>query len=507
MRRIDSGFAGRTYGFVVVGIAALGPLGIVRSAAVAEEPQTIQIHIDGAVAPASATTSAGTESTTNSDDRLALATPTHHQTGLIKVNVDGLPQRDLTCFALTPDDRILAGCAGGKGEIRVFDAEGKYLESWAAPFEPEAIFVRHDGAIYLAGRGQVARLSPTGEVELQKKAPHADSMGQNLDRIRKEVVEQNQRQAEVYSQQAQQYDELLKQVDRQIDDAKKQLADLNASDAQQKLTLKRKLAMQQQMKTQYEQIKKQWDEMIAQNQPKELSEEEIDKLVEDSIKYKLKVSSISATEDNVYLATRAAVGYGFDVWKMAADFTDGKQIITGLSGCCGQMDVKANADGLFVAENSKHHVACYDHDGKLIDSWGHGARTGLEGFGSCCNPMNVAFGPGGAVYTAEDDTGRIKRYSPDGKLLGLVGASELTPGCMNVSIAVSSDGGRVFMLDVTRGQIVRMDRYAPGKAPVPATIEEEPPADTVSFNTSPGEPPNVGGAVAKGLLRVLGFGK
>ena len=61
------------------------------------------------------------------------------------------------------------------------------------------------------------------------------------------------------------------------------------------------------------------------------------------------------------------------------------------------------------------------------------------------------------IYTAEDDTGRIKRYSADGKLLGLVGAVELKPGCKNCSIAVSSDGSRVYMLDITRNLIVRLD--------------------------------------------------
>ena len=54
--------------------------------------------------------------------------------------------------------------------------------------------------------------------------------------------------------------------------------------------------------------------------------------------------------------------------------------------------------------------------------------------------MNVAFGPEDAVYTAEDDTGRIKRYSADGKLLGLVGSVELKPGCKNCSISVGKDG-------------------------------------------------------------------
>ena len=264
--------------------------------------------------------------------------------------------------------------------------------------------------------------------------------------------------------------------------------------------------MQEQMKSQYEQVKTQWDEMVAQNKPKELTDEEIDQLVEDSIKYKTQASSISATDDNVFLATRAAVGYGFEIWKMDADFAGGKQIVSQLSGCCGQMDVKANANGLFVAENSKHRVCRFDRDGKQICNWGHGARSGIEGFGSCCNPMNVAFGPGDVVYTAEDNTGRIKRYSPDGELLGLVGSVELVPGCKNCSIAVSSDGTRVYMLDITRGHIVRMEPYTPGEAPAPtAEDEEEPPVEESPSARSSGESPDVGGAIAKGLLKVLGY--
>ena len=131
------------------------------------------------------------------------------------------------------------------------------------------------------------------------------------------------------------------------------------------------------------------------------------------MQYKLKASSISATDDNVYLATHSATGYGFSVWKTDADFENGQAIISDLSGCCGQMDVKVNGDALFVAENSRHRVCHYDTSGKLVGSWGTASRTGIEGFGSCCNPMNVAFGPGGVIYTAEDDTGRIKRYTPE----------------------------------------------------------------------------------------------
>ena len=151
------------------------------------------------------------------------------------------------------------------------------------------------------------------------------------------------------------------------------------------------------------------------------------------------------------------LGYGFEVWRMDDNFENAKKIVTDLSGCCGQMDCKANKDGLFVAENSKHRVCHFDRDGKSMGAFGESARSGLEGFGSCCNPMNVAFGPENAVYTAEDDTGRIKRYSEDGKLLGLVGSVELKPGCKNCSISVSKDGSTVYMLDITRNFIIRMD--------------------------------------------------
>lgn len=445
------------------------------------------------------------------DDLKAIATPTHHQTGLIKANVEGLPNRGLKCFCLTPDNRIVAGCDGGEGELRVFDAEGKFVESWTAPFAPDAIHVRADGAIFLAGEGRLARLSPTGKVEQEAKAPHAGSMAQNLDKIRADVIAQNKQRSEMYVQQVKQYEDLIAQAGGQVAEINQELAKIGADDADpelwtaEKRELKSRLAQQEQMKSQYEQIKSQFDELAAQNKPKELTEEEVEKLVKEAIAYKTQVSSISATDANVFLATRSAVGYGFEVWKMDADFAGGEQIVSGLSGCCGQMDVKANATGLFVAENSKHRVCCYDLDGKLVRTWGKGARSGVEGFGSCCNPMNVAFGPDGVVYTAEDNTGRIKRYSPEGELLGLVGSVELVPGCKNCSIAVSDDGNRVYMLDITRGHIVKMELYAPGEAPAPAEVEEEPPVDTFSIGDGQDEAPNAGGAVAKGLLKLLGY--
>lgn len=392
------------------------------------------------------------------------AVATHRQSAIIKIDAPGQSQAKVTCFCLTPDDQILAGCAGPSGEIRVFDREGKYLETWPAPFKPDAIFARADGAVFLAGEGQLAQLSSKGSVELKKPSPHAAALTEHPEKLREEVVAQAKRQAETFTQQTKQYDQMIERADKEIASVKEQIAELDkstddssAQTAQRKQMLERRIAMFELQKQQYNQAKEQWANMPGVASGAKLTDAQIDERVKSSMVYKMKTSSISATKDEVFLATPTPVGYGFGIWRMDNKFENASQIVTGLSGCCGQMDVKANDSGVFVAENSQHRVCRFDRTGKKLGTWGTSARTGLDGFGSCCNPMNIAFGPGNAVYTAEDDTGRIKRYSVDGKLLGLVGLVELKPGCKNVSIAVSHDGSRVYMLDITRNHLVRMD--------------------------------------------------
>ena len=117
-------------------------------------------------------------------------------------------------------------------------------------------------------------------------------------------------------------------------------------------------------------------------------------------------------------------------------------------------------DGCFVAENSRHRVCHYDRDGELISTFVKGDRTSFAGFAGCCNPMNLCFGPGGELYASESNIGRIKRFTPAGELLGLVGRVNLVPGCKNVAIEANSDGSRVYMLDITRNHIVMMCRKA-----------------------------------------------
>jgi sugar lactone lactonase YvrE len=84
--------------------------------------------------------------------------------------------------------------------------------------------------------------------------------------------------------------------------------------------------------------------------------------------------------------------------------------------------------------------------------------------------MNVCFSRDGDVFTAESESGRIQRYGADGKFKDVIGSVKLVPGCKNVSIAVSPDTDRVYMLDITRNHIIVMQR----KTAEPA--QEEKPA-------------------------------
>jgi sugar lactone lactonase YvrE len=456
--------------------------------------------------------------------------PTHKQGAVIAINSGDLSKAESTCFCLCAQDSLLVGCGGEVKEIRCFDSEGKHLKSLPLPIAPEAINVAPDGTILVAGEGRLLRLSPDGEELRNVESPHAAALQgeEMLKKLRAEIVEQQKQQVEMYSKQTKQYEQMIERAQKQLDEANAELdetkdkimdamvaewvgADGQTTSPASKRRLigeyqaaKRKPTMLAMQLKSFNQARKQWDDIVAQqSQRAELTDEQLDQYVKSSLQRKLAIASISATDDTVFFATDAPVGYGFVVWKANADFSDGKLIVKDLSGCCGQMDVQASADGVFVAENSRHRVCRYDENGKLVCTWGKGAREGVEGFGSCCNPMNLAFGKFGEVYTAEDTTGRIKRYSPSGELLSVVGAAEVVPGCKKTSIAVDRSGDHVYMLDITRHQVVRLDRVAPDPtAPLvegPANPQAEAGEDRTA--AAPVKSRSVTGSILRAMFR------
>ena len=178
------------------------------------------------------------------------------------------------------------------------------------------------------------------------------------------------------------------------------------------------------------------------------------------------VSGVTGNKDHFFVA----FGDGFslrateDIVRFDRDFGSAKLIVNRQFGCCGHIDLDTKGDVLLVAENSRHRVNRFTFDGEKLGTWGRRNRTSIEGFAACCNPVNFDFGPGGVLYTAESGIGRVKKYTPDGEYLGMVGyvdttkfdrGSRLAAQSCYIPIEVSRDGKRVYVMDV-RAHIIRV---------------------------------------------------
>jgi len=178
------------------------------------------------------------------------------------------------------------------------------------------------------------------------------------------------------------------------------------------------------------------------------------------------LSGMAVTDRALFVAFGSgwSMGSKSKLFRFDLNLANPKRLAEDLRGCCQRCDLAARNGVLYLAENAVHRVVCYDFDGKMLNRWGERGRTGLEGFGSCCNPMNLAFDARGVLYTAESGLGRVKRHTTDGKYLGLVGyvgverfqsAGRLAASCSNIAIAVSANGDRVYVLDI-KSNLIRV---------------------------------------------------
>ena len=215
---------------------------------------------------------------------------------------------------------------------------------------------------------------------------------------------------------------------------------------------------------------------------KQRSERKIDDVISEMTSRLKIVNALGATDQDVFIASGVVKGYGYAIWRTSHDFEGAEQIVTGLSGCCGQMDIGCCDDKVFVAENSRKRVLQYDRDGKKIAQWGEGTRNGADGagFGGCCNPMNVCFGSGGEVLTSESE-GYIKKFTKEGSFLGVVGQAKVSGGCKNVAIALSPTGDKAYFFDLQGSRIVILDKKTDGDKPSKA----DKPADAESVKAKP----------------------
>ncbi|MEM8944248.1 MAG: hypothetical protein AAGD11_03620 [Planctomycetota bacterium] len=445
--------------------------------------------------------SANAAATDDSSDYQA----THRQVALLKIKPSDGSEPDpgnrrsgwaVKSFCLDSEDNLLVAVGDDKaGELQLIDADGERQQAWQLPVVPEAINVDPEGNYLVAGAGRLLKLDRDGQVLLEAESPLVAHLKENQDEIREQVIQQMKAQVQSYTRMSASYqqriDQLTKKALRRLDSeivaeysllkrrvekiTDEKLATLPAEEqnawALRKVLLRmleakveKKLTKSEiSMRDVYRQQIGQFEKYAAQQGSAEPTEEQIEASLKSMIAYKSRIASISSAGGDFFVATGAAKGYGYGVWRFDASMGNPEKIVTELRGCCGQMDVQACESGLFVAENSRHQVRHFDFSGEKLNEWGSRAREGVRGFGSCCNPMNVAFGPDGTVYTAESNSGRIKRYSAEGELMALIGSVELVPGCKKVSIAVTQDQQRVYMLDITRNHIIVMEAKPEGQ--------------------------------------------
>ena len=136
------------------------------------------------------------------------------------------------------------------------------------------------------------------------------------------------------------------------------------------------------------------------------------------------ITSIATDEENVYAANagqRVVLRFDYDGNLLARiGEEDPDRDIPGLIVPSPYFDVAFdNTGALWVVNPGRHGFEQYRPNGDLVSSW-YRPSMEIDGFCGCCNPTHIAFRADGALVTAEKGLFRVKLYSVDQKLLGLV---------------------------------------------------------------------------------------
>jgi hypothetical protein len=347
----------------------------------------------------------------------------------------------------------------GSSQVRILDSGGELVRQWDVDFVAQAIGTGPDGSVYVGGDGLVASFDAEGKLLKRCDVPQAALLG-NLDDLRENAKEQLEAEKQAAEEQIKQFETMLKdekqleaiekQVQAQVEQqAKLQAERAKAAEKTGKKTFRIAPRPTYNIKTMYAQ------QLKALRNRKDRTVDDMVAMITGRLK---QINAIAVSGQDVFVACPMSKGYGYAVWRTDRDFQNPKQIISGLSGCCGQMDIQTSDDQVFVAENSRHRVVRYDRDGKQKGSFGKTDREGVgEGFSGCCNPMNLCFAADGALLAAESN-GVVKRFTPDGEYEGMVGVAKVPEGCKNSAIGISSDGQHVYYIDIRGSNIIVLAR-------------------------------------------------
>jgi sugar lactone lactonase YvrE len=389
--------------------------------------------------------------------------PSHEQVAVIRVNQDA-PESTVSSFCLNKEGNLLVCCGGGnrgqqscedpntapakakkampQGAIRLFSAEGKKLGVWQSAVEPQAICIASDGTIYVGGAGKLNKLDPAGKVLLTADSPNVAELPP-LPCVPKKKVEAKDKpdeaaekaKANKIADLQKQLQEAQKEVQKIIQEATK---GLNPNDEVEMTALQEKISKP------VEKMRDLQEQLMELRTTPEMRAVQLRAQRE----YKLTISGMAVTDRDLFVACMSAKGYGFAVWRTDRDFSHPKKIVQNLAGCCGQMDIQAHDGDLWVAHNARHKVEHYDRDGKKIASFGKTDRSSADGFGGCCEPKNLRFTATGELLCAESGPPTcVKRFTTDGKFLGVAVIAPWDSGCVRVTTEYQGGQGKFFVLN------------------------------------------------------------
>jgi hypothetical protein len=341
-------------------------------------------------------------------------------------------------FSMSPQHELWLCCSSSSsssgdqsasGAILVYSVEGELLRSIDLDFIPQSLGFAPDGTrAFVSGSGSIASLDMQGKQVHKIEAPNVGNKEEAIAAMRAEAEEQS---AAIRNSMQDQVDRVQKQID------KLEKAPEEETETQEKRRMRRLKILKQQAA--------QFESMMSQSTIAVVEESSLSRL--------MRTTGLAVGDQDVFVALPTSKGYGYDVWRLNHDLAEAKIVLERGSGCCGQYDIQCDGTNLVVAENGSFRVAIYDRDGKELSHFGKRDRNDSEGFGSCCNPMNVRCCENGDVLTAESSIGHIKRFNSAGEFVGFVGTAPIGGGCKHVAIAHDESSDKYFMFNQDRSCI------------------------------------------------------
>lgn len=372
----------------------------------------------------------------------AVADATHKQTKSLVPEYQG-QKLQLSTFCLGPDGNLWMCCsdhagAPNAGSIMIVQPTGEFVSRHELEFIPQAINFSQDGQVaFVAGSGMIAKLSAKGEVLKAIKAPNLSDDGE----MKKKMEEAAKKQLEQITAS---FDLQVERLEKQVQALTEQVSKAEEKGGDER-SVKRAKARLEVAETQLKSM---------QEQTKQIKDAYSQQGTAGNVTDRLKrATAVAVTKQDVFVTLPALEGYGYVLWRMNHDLGDAKSIKDNLSGCCGQLDIQTDGDDVLVAENTAFRVARYDRDGKELSHFGQRGVEKESGWGSCCNPMNIRCLGTDEILTAESSIGSIKRYSKDGRYLGLIGTARIGGGCKHVALAVDKKRDWYFIMNQNSNNI------------------------------------------------------